>query len=46
MLEIPQKFKNDIEGKDTQLIPIIIIDDRIHVSTNKIELENIYSPLI
>ena len=46
MLEIPQKFQNDIEGRDYNLTPLIIIDERIYLSTMKVELENIYSPLV
>ena len=46
MLELPQKFQNDIQGKDTHLVPLINIDDRIYLSTNKISLDNVYSPLV
>tara|TARA_R110002012_G_scaffold286879_1_gene478785 strand:+ start:5108 stop:6916 length:1809 start_codon:yes stop_codon:yes gene_type:complete len=46
MLELPQKFQNDIQGKDTHLIPLINIDDRIYLSTNKISLDNNYIPLV
>ena len=46
MLDIPQKFQNDIEGRDYNLTPLIIIDDRIYLSTMKVELDNIYSPLV
>jgi hypothetical protein len=46
MLEIPQKFQNDIQGRDYNLTPLIIIDDRIYLSTMRVELENIYSPLV
>jgi len=44
-LELPQNFKNDIQGKDTALVPIIIIgdygtnpNDWIYISTNQITL--------
>jgi len=46
MIEIPQKFKNDIEGKTFSLVPLIIIDDRLYLSTMKVKLENTYIPLI
>ena len=46
MLELPQKFQNDIQGKDTHLIPLINIDDRLYLSTNKISLDNNYMPLV
>ena len=44
MLNLPQKFQNDIQGKDTYLVPLINIDDRIYLSTNKISLDNNYMP--
>ena len=46
MLNLPQKFQSDIQGKDTHLVPLINIDDRIYLSTNKISLDNVYSPLV
>ena len=46
MLNLPQKFQNDIQGKDTYLVPLINIDDRIYLSTNKISLDNNYMPLV
>ena len=46
MLNLPQKFQNDIQGKDTYLVPLINIDDRIYLSTNKISLDNKYMPLV
>ena len=46
MLELPQKFQSDIQGKETYLIPLVNIDDRIYLSTNKVTLGNIYLPLV
>ena len=47
MIELPKKFKLDTQTNDTYLIPVIVIDDRIYLSTNKVSLsgEN-YEPLI
>ena len=33
MLELPQFFENDIQGRDTALVPIVKIGD-IYISTN------------
>tara|TARA_Y100001963_G_C6791541_1_gene455722 strand:- start:4044 stop:6005 length:1962 start_codon:yes stop_codon:yes gene_type:complete len=47
MIELPEKFKRDIEGNDTYLIPLVVIDDRIYLSTNKVSLaQQHYDPLI
>ena len=46
MLELPQKFKNDIQGKDTYLVPLVIIDERVYISTSKIVLDENYDPLL
>ncbi len=46
MIELPQKFKTDTEGKETFLIPLIVIDNQMYLSTNKINLENSYEPLL
>lgn len=46
MIELPDKFEKDVQGKDTYLVPLIIIDDRIYLSTGKVVLENNYDPLI
>ena len=46
MIELPEKFKLDTEGNDTYLIPLVVIDDRIYLSTNKVSLEKHYNPLI
>lgn len=46
MLQIPQKFQNDIEGKDFNLVPLVIIDNMLYFSTINVELGNTYNPLI
>ena len=47
MIELPKKFKLDTQGTDTYLIPVIVIDDRIYLSTNKVSLSGQhYEPLI
>ena len=46
MLELPQKFENDIQGKDTYLVPLLVIDDRVFISTSKVILEENYDPLL
>ena len=46
MIELPEKFKLDTEGSDTYLIPLVVIDDRIYLSTNKVSLEEHYDPFI
>ena len=46
MIELPEKFKKDTEGKETFLIPLVVIDNQVYISTNKINLENRYEPLL
>lgn len=47
MIELPQKFKTDTEGNDTYLIPLVVIDNRIYLSTSKVSLQQKnYDPLI
>jgi len=46
MLELPQKFENDIQGNTTNLIPLVVIDNRLFLSTNECSLDNHYLPLI
>jgi len=46
MLELPQIFQQDIQGKDTFLIPLINIDDRVFLSISKVNLDNEYKPLL
>ena len=47
MIELPKKFKLDTQTNDTYLIPVIVIDDRIYLSTNKVSLSGQhYEPLI
>ena len=46
MLELPQKFENDIQGNTTNLIPLVVIDNRLFLSTNELTLDNHYLPLI
>ena len=46
MLDLPQIFQQDIQGKDTFLIPLVNIDNRIFLSISKVSLENEYKPLL
>ena len=46
MLDLPQIFQQDIQGKDTFLIPLINIDDRVFLSISKVSLDNDYKPLL
>ena len=47
MIQLPVKFKKDIESRVTNLTPLVVIDDRIYLSTSKVTLNGIhYDPLI
>lgn len=47
MIELPQIFRNDTQGKDTYLVPLVVINNSIYLSTGKVTLENQhYDPLI
>ena len=47
MIELPQRFQNDIQGKDTYLVPLVVINKSIYLSTGKVTLDNqYYDPLI
>ena len=47
MIELPQRFQNDIQGKDTYLVPLVVINESIYLSTGKVTLDNqYYDPLI
>ena len=46
MLELPHKFENDIQGNTTNLIPLVVIDNRLFLSTNECSLDNHYLPLL
>ena len=47
MIELPQRFRNDTQGKDTYLVPLVVINNSIYLSTGKVTLDNQhYDPLI
>ena len=47
MIDLPKRFELDVEGKDTNLTPLIIIDDKHYVSTSGIVFDgNSYQPLL
>ena len=46
MIELPNKFKLDIDTKRFNLTPLVVIDERIYLSTEKLFLETNYEPLI
>ena len=47
MIELPEKFANDIQGKDTYLLPLIVINNSVYLSTGKTTLDGVnYDPLI
>ena len=55
-LSLPANFKNDIQGRDTALIPVVVIyksgwdsSEIINISTNHVTLDNgtvIFKPLL
>ena len=38
MITLPEKFKRDTEGKDTYLVPLVIINETIALSTQKVNV--------
>ena len=54
MITLPQKFYNDIQGKDTYLVPLVVLNSknedeskRMYLSTGKTTLDGAnYDPLI
>ena len=45
-LILPTNFQNDIQGKDTNLVPIVIIGD-MHISTNSLTFDGqYYKPIL
>ena len=47
MIELPEIFKNDTQGSTTHLVPLVIINNRLYLSTQKTKLDDkIYSPLL
>ena len=47
MIDLPEIFKNDTQGNTTHLVPLIIINDRLYLSTQKAKLDDkVYSPLL
>ena len=47
MIELPEIFKNDTQGNTTHLVPLIIINNRLYLSTQKTKLDGkVYSPFL
>ena len=47
MIELPQRFENDIQGRETYLVPLVVIDNSIYISIGKITLDGIhYDPIL
>ena len=47
MLQLPEIFERDIQGKTTHLVPLVVINNSTYLSTNKLTLDNQhYDPLI
>ena len=46
MIELPNRFKLDVESKTTNLIPLVVIDNTFYFSTNKVYLENNYEAML
>ena len=47
MLDLPQRFILDTQGKDSYIIPIINIDDRIYLSTSIVNVSDVvFQPLL
>ena len=39
MIELPEIFKNDTQGNTTHLVPLIIKNERLYLSTQKTKLD-------
>ena len=47
MIDLPEIFKNDTQGNTTNLVPLVIINNRLYLSTQKLKLQdNVYAPLL
>ena len=47
MINLPEKFERDIQGNSTSLIPLVVINNSIYLSTSKVTLDSKhYSPII
>ena len=47
MINLPEKFERDIQGNSTSLIPLVVINNSIYISTSKVTLDSKhYSPII
>tara|TARA_Y100001963_G_scaffold4761_2_gene6221 strand:+ start:118 stop:1944 length:1827 start_codon:yes stop_codon:yes gene_type:complete len=47
MIDLPEIFKNDTQGNTTHLVPLVIINNRLYLSTQKLKLQdNVYAPLL
>ena len=47
MINLPLKFQRDIQGQSTNLIPLVVIDNRLFLSTANLTLNNqTYDPLV
>ena len=46
MIELPKRFKLDIESKTTNLVPLVVIEDIFYFSTKPLYLQNNYQGLL
>lgn len=47
MIQLPEIFERDIQGKTTHLVPLVVINNSTFLSTNKLTLDNQhYDPLV
>ena len=47
MINLPEIFRNDTQGNTTNLIPLIVINNRLYLSTQKNKLnDNVYLPFL
>ena len=46
MLELSQKFENDIQGNQTHLLHLVVLNDSIYISTNDVRMEQNFVPIV
>ena len=47
MIELPEIFRNDIQGNTTNLVPLVVLNNRLYLSTQKTKLDKtLYHPFL